>query len=149
VLVGGKLLLGDGEAARTACARVLARGGTDEKTGEVLSAAVAAERVAWCAALPPTIPPAAVLHLPTLQVTDGRVRAGVPFTCAVPAARRDGHTTALGVDWGLTTLLSAGAARLHPDGTITALGAGFHLNAHATPPRWEPIPPTPRSTEDH
>jgi hypothetical protein len=51
VLVGGKLLLGDGEAARTACARVLARGGTDEKTGEVLSAAVAAERVAWCAAL--------------------------------------------------------------------------------------------------
>ncbi|MEU0106439.1 hypothetical protein ABZ313_13845 [Streptomyces sp. NPDC006251] len=39
-------------------------------------------------------------------------------------ARRSGHTTALGVDWGLNTLLSAGAARLHGDGRITALGAG-------------------------
>ncbi len=36
-------VLADGEAARTACARVLIRGGTDEKTGEALSAAAAAE----------------------------------------------------------------------------------------------------------
>ena len=43
--------LADGEAARTACARVLIRGGTGEKTGEALSAAAVAERVAWCAAL--------------------------------------------------------------------------------------------------
>ena len=49
--MSGKLLLGDGEAAHTACARILARGGTDERTGEVLSAGVVAERVAWCAAL--------------------------------------------------------------------------------------------------
>jgi hypothetical protein len=41
----------DGGAARTACARVLVRGGTDEKTGEALSASAVAERVAWCAAL--------------------------------------------------------------------------------------------------
>jgi hypothetical protein len=79
--------------------------------------------------LPPTIPPAAVLHLPALQVTGSRVRASLAFTCAVPAARRDGHTTALGIDWGLNTLLSAGAARLHPDGTITALGAGAQYRA--------------------
>ena len=39
------------EAARTACARVLVRGGADEKTGEALPAAAVAERVAWCAAL--------------------------------------------------------------------------------------------------
>jgi hypothetical protein len=39
------------KASRTACARVLVRGGTDEKTGEALSAATLAERVAWCAAL--------------------------------------------------------------------------------------------------
>jgi hypothetical protein len=30
----GKVRLADGEAARTACARVLVRGGADEKTGE-------------------------------------------------------------------------------------------------------------------
>ena len=40
-----------GGAARTACARVLVRGGTGEETGEALSAAAVAERVAWCAAL--------------------------------------------------------------------------------------------------
>jgi hypothetical protein len=38
-------------AARTACARVLLRGGTDEKAGEALSPAAVAERVAWCSAL--------------------------------------------------------------------------------------------------
>jgi hypothetical protein len=42
---------GDGLTARTASARVLVRGGTDEQTGEALTAAVAAERVRWCAAL--------------------------------------------------------------------------------------------------
>src|SRR5258707_14795987 len=42
---------GDGVTARTASARVLIRGGTDEQTGEALTAAVAAERVRWCAAL--------------------------------------------------------------------------------------------------
>jgi Putative transposase DNA-binding domain len=51
VLVGGKLLLGDGETARTACAPVLVRGVTDEKTGEALPAAVVAQRAGWCAAL--------------------------------------------------------------------------------------------------
>ncbi len=42
---------GGAAAARTACGRVLVRGGTDEKTGEALSAAAVAERVSWCAAL--------------------------------------------------------------------------------------------------
>jgi Putative transposase DNA-binding domain len=79
--------------------------------------------------LPPTVPPAAVLHLPTLQVTGGRVRAGLAFSYPVPRAQRNGHTVALGIDWGLNTLLSAGAARLHPDETITALGAGAQYRA--------------------
>jgi hypothetical protein len=39
------------KASRTACARVLLRGGTDEKTGEALTATEVAERVGWCAAL--------------------------------------------------------------------------------------------------
>jgi hypothetical protein len=79
--------------------------------------------------LPPTVPAAARLHLPALRVTDGKARADLPFTHVVPAARLDGHPVAVGVDWGLNTLLSAGAARLHPDGTITALGAGAQYRA--------------------
>ena len=78
--------------------------------------------------LPPTVPAGAVLHLPTLRVAE-RVRAEVAHTRPVPAPRREGHETGLGIDWSLNTLLSAGAARLHPDGTITALGAGAQYRA--------------------
>jgi hypothetical protein len=87
---------------------------------------------AWVAlpvVLPPTVPPGARLHLPVLRVAGGKAHADLAFTHAVPAARRDGHTVALAVDWGLNTLLAAGAARLHPDGTITALGAGAQYRA--------------------
>lgn len=79
--------------------------------------------------LPPTIPPGAVLHLPTLRLAGGKVRVGLAYTHAVRRARRTGHTVALGVDWGLNTLLSAGAARLNDDGSITALGAGAQFRA--------------------
>ncbi|WP_409467627.1 zinc ribbon domain-containing protein [Streptomyces sp. HC307] len=87
---------------------------------------------AWVACpitLPPTVPPGAVLHLPTLRLTGGKVRADLAYTHAVPKARRSGHTVALGVDWGLNTLLSAGAARLQDDGHITALGHGAQFRA--------------------
>lgn len=46
-----KLPLAGGEIARTACARGLLRTGVEEKTGELLSAAVLAERVGWAADL--------------------------------------------------------------------------------------------------
>ncbi|MFD6998001.1 zinc ribbon domain-containing protein [Streptomyces mirabilis] len=87
---------------------------------------------AWVAcpiSLPPTIPAGAVLHLPTLRATGGPVRADLAYTHAVPRAARTGHRVALGVDWGLNTLLSAGAARLHDDGRITALAAGGMFRA--------------------
>ena len=80
-------------------------------------------------ALPPTVPAAAVLHLPTLRAAGGRILADVAFTHPVPQARRDGHTVALGLDWGLNTLLSAGAVRLGPDGSAGALGAGAQYRA--------------------
>ncbi|MGW6357194.1 zinc ribbon domain-containing protein [Streptomyces sp. NPDC055092] len=79
--------------------------------------------------LPPTVPPGALLHLPTLRIHQGRVRAELAYTHAVPKARRTGHTIALGVDWGLNTLLSAGAVRLHDDGQISALGTGGMFRA--------------------
>jgi len=62
-------------------------------------------------------------------VEPGRVRADLAYTRPVPKAARSGHTVALGVDWGLNTMLSAGAARLHGDGRITALGAGGMFRA--------------------
>ncbi|MFD9281420.1 hypothetical protein ACFWD7_29680 [Streptomyces mirabilis] len=42
-----KLPLGEGETARTASAHGVLRAGVEEKTGEVLSAAVLSERVVW------------------------------------------------------------------------------------------------------
>jgi hypothetical protein len=85
--------------------------------------------VALPLALPPTVPATAALHLPTLRTAAGRVLADVAFTYSVPQAKRTGHTVALGLDWGLNTLLSAGACRLDPDGTVTALGAGAQYRA--------------------
>ncbi|WP_155343800.1 zinc ribbon domain-containing protein [Acrocarpospora pleiomorpha] len=85
--------------------------------------------------LPPTIGPGAVLHLPTLRIHHGAhhgtgiVRVDLAFTYAVPKARPIGHTVALGVDWGLNTLLSVGAVRLREDATITPLGAGAMFRA--------------------
>jgi Putative transposase DNA-binding domain len=79
--------------------------------------------------LPPTVPADAQLHLPAVRVAGGKIRADLAFTNIVPAARRDGHVLALGVDWGLNTLLCAGAARLVNDQTITALGSGAQYRA--------------------
>jgi hypothetical protein len=87
---------------------------------------------AWVACpivLPPTVPPGAVLHLPTLRLHHGRVRADLAYTHTVPKSARTGHTVALGVDWGLNTLLSAGTVRLRDDGRITAVGAGGMFRA--------------------
>ncbi|MFE9656531.1 zinc ribbon domain-containing protein [Micromonospora sp. NPDC006431] len=79
--------------------------------------------------LPPTVPPGAVLHLPTLRVAGATVYADLAYSHPVPKGRRAGHSVALGVDWGVNTLLSAGALRLHADGRITALGAGAQFRA--------------------
>ncbi|GAA3904300.1 hypothetical protein GCM10022207_86940 [Streptomyces lannensis] len=79
--------------------------------------------------LAPTVPADAVLHLPTLRIHQGSVRADLAYTHAVPKTSRSGHTVALGVDWGLNTLLSAGAARLDDDGRITGLGSGAQFRA--------------------
>ncbi|MEU9451562.1 zinc ribbon domain-containing protein [Streptomyces sp. NPDC048277] len=79
--------------------------------------------------LPPTIPPGSALHLPTLRIHHGRVRADLAYSHAVPMARRTGHAAALGVDWGLNTLLSAGPVRQHDDGKIAAVGGGAMFRA--------------------
>jgi hypothetical protein len=40
-----------------------------------------------------------------------------------------GGDSGVGADWGVNTLLSAGAVRLGRDGTITAAGAGAQFRA--------------------
>ncbi|GAB3962850.1 hypothetical protein GCM10029978_019200 [Actinoallomurus acanthiterrae] len=79
--------------------------------------------------LPPTVPPGAMLHLPTLRPQGRKMHADLAFSHPVPKTESKHHTRALGVDWGLNTLLSAGACRLRPDGTITALGSGGMFRA--------------------
>ncbi|GAA3071092.1 hypothetical protein GCM10017562_42880 [Streptomyces roseofulvus] len=85
--------------------------------------------VACPVTLPPTVPADAVLHLPTLRASGGRVRVDLAYAHPVPKPKRSGHTVALGVDWGLNTLLSAGSVRVHDDGRLTALGAGGQFRA--------------------
>ncbi|MFF0792353.1 zinc ribbon domain-containing protein [Streptomyces spiralis] len=79
--------------------------------------------------LPPTVPANAVVHLPTLRISGRKVRVDLAYTHPGQRTQRAGHPVALGVDWGLNTLLSTGAARLHQDGRITALGAGARFQA--------------------
>ncbi|MCW3817751.1 transposase [Micromonospora sp. DR5-3] len=62
-------------------------------------------------------------------MTGRQVRADVAYTHAVPKAQRTGHMVALGVDWGLNTLLCAGALRREADGRITGLGSGGQFRA--------------------
>ncbi|MFG2985294.1 zinc ribbon domain-containing protein [Streptomyces sp. NPDC048258] len=153
-----KLPLAEGETTRIACARGLLRAGVDEESGELLTSSVLAERVGWVADLVSAMaaellaahwnaPDVAVLasredcggrRLPSNAWMalrrlgwphQGRVRVDLPHTHPVPKAARTGHTVALGVDWGLNTLLTAGAARLHDDGRITALGSGGMFRA--------------------
>jgi IS605 OrfB family transposase len=73
------------------------------------------------------VPTCRVLQFGAASSSGARLRRGHPV--GVPAAQREGHTVAVGVDWGLSTLLSAGPARLNGDGTITALGAGAQYRA--------------------
>lgn len=82
--------------------------------------------------LPPTVPTNAVIHPSTLRIACGKVRADLACTHAVPKIHRAGHTVALGVGWGLNTLLSAGAVQLHDEGQADHRSRG----GHAVPGRW-------------
>ncbi|MDP4503327.1 zinc ribbon domain-containing protein [Nonomuraea turcica] len=69
--------------------------------------------------LPPTVPGEAKLCTPTVRVAGGTVRVDVPFQTPVPAAPATGHTVALGLDWGLNTLLTGAVARLRDDRVVS------------------------------
>jgi hypothetical protein len=85
--------------------------------------------VALPLAVPVTVPDAGALHPPTLRLAGGKLYADVAFSHPVPKPARTGHTIALGVDWGLNTLLSAGAVRLDAQGRLHTLGFGAQFRA--------------------
>jgi Putative transposase DNA-binding domain len=69
--------------------------------------------------LPGYLPADADPCVPSLRVTGGRVRLDLPWRRAVPDAPGAGHAVALGLDWGVNTLLTGTIGKLAstPTGT--------------------------------
>jgi Putative transposase DNA-binding domain len=69
--------------------------------------------------LPDHVATDAKLCAPTLRATRGRVRVDLPWRIPAPPAPRAGHTVALGLDWGVNTLLTGtiGKLAITPTGT--------------------------------
>jgi hypothetical protein len=62
--------------------------------------------------VPEHVPAWASLCAPTLRLVEGRVRVDLPWRLAVPSAPRAGHAVALGLDWGVKTLLTGTVGKL-------------------------------------
>jgi hypothetical protein len=69
--------------------------------------------------LPEYLPADADPCVPSLRVTGGRVRLNLPWRRTVPDAPGAGHAVALGLDWGVNTLLTGTIGKLAstPTGT--------------------------------
>ena len=70
-------------------------------------------------ALPDHLPACAGLCIPTLRVTDGRVRVDLPWRIPAPSAAKAGHTVAIGLDWGINSLLKGTVGKLADTSTGT------------------------------
>jgi hypothetical protein len=70
-------------------------------------------------ALPGHVPTDAKLCVPTLRVVGGPVRVDLPWRISVPSAPRAGHTVAMGLDWGVNTLLTGTVGKLADTSTAT------------------------------
>ncbi|MHA5054049.1 hypothetical protein [Streptomyces sp. SD15] len=63
--------------------------------------------------LPAPVGPDAVLHTPALRLTrSGRIAVDLPHSLPAPARKATGHTVAVGLDWGVNTLLTGMMGRL-------------------------------------
>ncbi|WP_212830688.1 zinc ribbon domain-containing protein [Catellatospora sp. TT07R-123] len=82
-------------------------------------------------ALPPTVPVDAAICVPTLRVVGHRVRVDLPYRIPVVRAATSGHTLALGVDWGVNTLLTAALGRLTVQGRTVTDGRMLRYDATA------------------
>jgi hypothetical protein len=68
------------------------------------------------------------LCTPTVRVVKHRVRVDLPFTTLIPDAPATGHRAGLGLDWGVSTLLTASIGRLH-DGKVHSDGRMLRYDA--------------------
>jgi hypothetical protein len=83
--------------------------------------------------LPRHLPADADLCVPTLRVLGGRVRLDLPWRRAVPDAPGAGHAVALGLDWGVNTLLTGTVGKLASTPTgIRVVTDGRKLRFDAT-----------------
>jgi transposase len=62
--------------------------------------------------LPSTVSDQAVLHTPSLRLKKGTVRVDLPFEVAVTPVDLKGHRVAIGLDWGVNTLLVGSVGKL-------------------------------------
>jgi hypothetical protein len=79
--------------------------------------------------LPPTVAAGAALSAPTLRVADATVRVDLPFTQPVPTPPPSGHRVALGLDWGVNTLLTGSLGCLATDGRVCSDGRRLRFDA--------------------
>ncbi|PWR09080.1 hypothetical protein DKT69_31810, partial [Micromonospora sicca] len=79
--------------------------------------------------LPAVVPAGVKVCTPTLRPGDGKVRVDLPWQTPHTPPRLDGHTRALGVDWGVNTLLTATVADLDQDGTVVVQGRPLRFDA--------------------
>lgn len=79
--------------------------------------------------LPPTVPGGGKVCTPTVRPRAGRVRVDLPWQTPLTPAPVQGHTRALGVDWGVNTLLTATVADLDHGDTVVVDGRPLRFDA--------------------
>ena len=62
--------------------------------------------------LPVTVTPGATLHTPALRIKQSHVKVDLPFEIGVASPSLQGHKVALGLDWGVNTLLVGSVAKM-------------------------------------
>ncbi|WP_196278922.1 zinc ribbon domain-containing protein [Catellatospora vulcania] len=82
-------------------------------------------------ALPPTVAADAKICAPTLRISGHRVRVDLPHRVTVTATKPSGHRLALGLDWGVNTLMTGVAGRLTDQGRVVTDGRMLRYDATA------------------
>jgi hypothetical protein len=79
--------------------------------------------------LPPMVPAGVQVCTPTLRPRPDQVRVDLPWQVPHTKPALVGHTRAVGVDWGLNTLLTATVADLDTNGGVSAHGRVLRFDA--------------------
>jgi transposase len=88
--------------------------------------------------LPPTVPAGVKVCTPTLRPRLGKVRVDVPWQIPHTPPALAGHTRALGVDWGLNTLLTVTVADIDATGIdATGIDTAGVVTADGLPLRFD------------